>query len=315
MLTAHISRQRCSNAAAKIPLLRDSAWAVWRARRPSSSYDWSAVVRGAAERINTQLRYRRRMEPPFFSVVIPTYNRKDHLLRALDALSRADLPRLRSRGRRPERSAARRFPKNYQPSWRFVACTQSSADLRSPVTRASREAHRAHRRLHRRRLHSRSRLAGEGRAALRRAPLAGLEGRIRSDKLGDPKWRTVSNIDFEGIGFMTANMFYRRDLLQTVGGFDERFHDFREDTDLAWRVMEFGDIPHARDVVVFHPPHPATVERESQVGARQDVSSRPVCCWSAIHDKYISTAAHGSAIIATSRASGITLRADCVNPT
>ena len=50
-----------------------------------------------------------------------------------------------------------------------------------------------------------------------------------------------------------------------MNGFDERFRDFREDTDLAWRVMEFGDIPHARDAVVFHPPHLATVERESQV--------------------------------------------------
>ncbi len=32
------------------------------------------------------------MNPPFFSVVIPTYNRKDHLLRALDALARQTFP-------------------------------------------------------------------------------------------------------------------------------------------------------------------------------------------------------------------------------
>ena len=41
---------------------------------------------------------------------------------------------------------------------------------------------------------------------------------------------------------MTANMFYRRDLLLTMStDLMKTFpQSFREDTDLAWRVMEFG---------------------------------------------------------------------------
>ena len=117
-------------------------------------------------------------------------------------------------------------------------------------------------------------------------PLAGLEGRICSDKIGDPKYRTVSNLNFEGIGFMTANMFYRRELLCRVKGFDERFHDFREDTDLAWRIQEFGEIPHGRDAVVFHPPHPVTIERESQVERARMFGVDPIL-FERHPDKYI----------------------------
>ena len=228
------------------------------------SYDWSAVVRGAAERINTQLHYRRRMEPPFFTVVIPSYNRKDHLLRALDALSQQTFPDFEVVVV-DQSDPPLVIPESYQAKL-VVRCVFS--EQRGPSMARNRGIREA-------RGHvvaftdddciPEADWLEKAARHFDERPLAGLEGRIRSDKLGDPNWRTVSNIDFEGIGFMTANMFYRRDLLQRVGGFDERFQDFREDTDLAWRVMEFGEIPHARDVVVFHPPHPATVERESQV--------------------------------------------------
>ena len=59
----------------------------------------------------------------------------------------------------------------------------------------------------------------------------------------------------------TANMFYRKNILEKVGGFDERFMivtprgkiGHRGDTDLAWRVQNYGKIPFASDVRVFHP--------------------------------------------------------------
>ena len=249
-------------------LQSDPAWRTRLSRTARTEaeqrYDWSAVVRGAAAGIKTQLHYGRRMDPPFFSVVIPSYNRKDHLLRGLDALSRQSFPDFEvvvvDQSEPPIQ-----IPEEYQRKL-AVRCVYS--EQRGPALARNKGIKEA-----------------KGHVIaftdddcipepdwLEKAarhfdahPLAGLEGSIRSDKIGDPKWRTVSNIGFEGIGFMTANMFYRRDLLLKVGGFDERFHDFREDTDLAWRVMEFGDIPHAGDVVVFHPPHPATVERESQM--------------------------------------------------
>lgn len=93
----------------------------------------------------------------------------------------------------------------------------------------------------------------------------GIEGLIKSDKLNDPMYRTVCNEGFEGFGFMTANLFLRLEIFNAANGFDEDFDNphFREDTDLAWRALDYGEIPFARDVEVFHPPHPRSIERES----------------------------------------------------
>ncbi len=244
------------------PTLRERLPKLAR-REAERHYDWSTVVRGAAHRINSLLHYRRRMEPPFFSVVIPTYNRKDHLLRLLDALTQQTFR-----------------------DFEVVAVDQSDPPVEIPDEYKQRLVLRCVYSAARGPAVARNKGIKEARGHViaftdddcipqpdwlenaakhfDERPLAGLEGLIRSDKLGDPKFRTVSNIGAEGLGFMTANMFYRRDLLLRLDGFDERFHDFREDTDLAWRVMDFGDIPHARDAIVFHPPHPVTVERESQ---------------------------------------------------
>ena len=40
--------------------------------------------------------------------------------------------------------------------------------------------------------------------------------------------------------FKTANMAIRRDILNEIGGFDERYFLHREDTDIAWRVIDAG---------------------------------------------------------------------------
>jgi len=95
--------------------------------------------------------------------------------------------------------------------------------------------------------------------------LMGLEGLIYSDHLYDPAWRPVSNIGFEGIGFMTANLFVRSSAFQLLGGFDLQFDrpHFREDTDLGWRLMEVGMVLYAKEVRVFHPALPRHEERES----------------------------------------------------
>jgi GT2 family glycosyltransferase len=54
--------------------------------------------------------------------------------------------------------------------------------------------------------------------------------------------------------FKTANMAYRREVLEEVGGFDERYYIHREDTDLAWRVINSGHrIDWSSECVVHHP--------------------------------------------------------------
>lgn len=95
--------------------------------------------------------------------------------------------------------------------------------------------------------------------------VVGVEGVITSDKINDKNYRPVTNVGFEGIGFMTANLLVRREVFMAVDGFDERFDNphFREDTDLGWRVSQYGKIPFAHDVCVFHPPHIRTDKGES----------------------------------------------------
>ena len=95
--------------------------------------------------------------------------------------------------------------------------------------------------------------------------VVGVEGSILSDRAHDERYRPVTNLGFEGIGFMTANLMLRRDVFAAIDGFDPQFDrpHFREDTDLAWRALEHGTIPFGADVRVYHPPQPRTVEREA----------------------------------------------------
>jgi glycosyltransferase involved in cell wall biosynthesis/GT2 family glycosyltransferase len=99
-----------------------------------------------------------------------------------------------------------------------------------------------------------------------KANVVGVEGLIISDKVDDADYRAVTNVGFEGTGFMTANLFLRREIFNAIDGFDEQFDHphFREDTDLGWRACALGAIPFARDVRVYHPPHPRSVDREGR---------------------------------------------------
>ena len=55
--------------------------------------------------------------------------------------------------------------------------------------------------------------------------------------------------------FVTANCFVRRDVLQQLGGFDDRFRRaWREDSDLHFKLLRaYGEVPAAPLAVVQHP--------------------------------------------------------------
>ena len=59
----------------------------------------------------------------------------------------------------------------------------------------------------------------------------------------------------EDAGFVTANCFCRKAMLERIDGFDERFRlAWREDTDLYFRLCEAGaKVAYLRDAVVVHP--------------------------------------------------------------
>lgn len=54
--------------------------------------------------------------------------------------------------------------------------------------------------------------------------------------------------------FHTCNIFYQRDVLERLGGFDRAFrHKGGEDTDLGWRALDAGGaVAFASDAVVLH---------------------------------------------------------------
>jgi GT2 family glycosyltransferase len=200
---------------------------------------------------------------PFFSVVVPTYERHAHLPRLLDCLAG---------------QSCRDFE--------VILVDQSAMPWQIPDRYASLDVFYEHTDV---RGTSRARNLGawlargdviaftdddcqpepdwlrNARRYFDDAEVIGVEGLIVSDRIDDPDYRAVTNVGFEGIGFMTANLLLTRNAFNAIDGFDEQFDvPFREDTDLGWRACALGRIPFGHDVRVFHPPHPRSVEREAQ---------------------------------------------------
>ncbi len=79
----------------------------------------------------------------------------------------------------------------------------------------------------------------------------------------------------ETAAFVTANCFCRRAILDTLGGFDERFTSaWREDSDLHFRLLEHGfKLRKVPEAIVIHPVRPAPwgvslrMQRKSQFDA------------------------------------------------
>ncbi len=87
--------------------------------------------------------------------------------------------------------------------------------------------------------------------------IAGVEGRIEFENL-------------KGGLYRTCNIFYRKEILEEIDGFDERFSmAFREDSDLAFRILKKGyRIIFAPEVSVSHFPDPLTLKRSFQLAKR-----------------------------------------------
>jgi HAD superfamily hydrolase (TIGR01662 family) len=88
-------------------------------------------------------------------------------------------------------------------------------------------------------------------------PTAGSQGRVRvplPEGRRPTDWeRNVAGL--EGARWVTADMAYRRSALAAVGGFDERFErPYREDADLALRMLHAGFELVRGERTVLHPP-------------------------------------------------------------
>ena len=89
--------------------------------------------------------------------------------------------------------------------------------------------------------------------------VAGVSGRLIATCGARPTDYERNAAQLAHAEFVTANMFYRRDALAAIGGFDERFPiAWREDSDLAFTLLERGErIVRAPRAIVAHPQRPA----------------------------------------------------------
>jgi histidinol-phosphate phosphatase family protein len=108
------------------------------------------------------------------------------------------------------------------------------------------------------------------------ARVAGSQGRIRVPLPAGRRptdWER-NTAGLEGARWATADMAFRRSALEHVGGFDERFERaYREDADLALRLLDAGYTLARGDRAVVHPVRPAgaAVSLRLQAGNADDV--------------------------------------------
>ena len=97
----------------------------------------------------------------------------------------------------------------------------------------------------------------EGTAAFR-GEIAAVNGRVVVPLPAHPTDHARNTTGLEHSLFVTANCFYRKDVLASLGGFDERFPAaWREDSDLFFTLRERGyRWVNAPDAVVVHPVRP-----------------------------------------------------------
>jgi histidinol-phosphate phosphatase family protein len=111
--------------------------------------------------------------------------------------------------------------------------------------------------------------------------VAGVQGRIvvplPLDRRPTDWERTVKGL--ERAQWATADMAYRREALQQVGGLDERFtRNYREDADLGLRITEAGWEIVRGERTIVHPVGPASpwISVKAQAGNADDVLMRAI---------------------------------------
>ena len=243
---------------------RDLAHNLGQAARrlADQKYSWERISAGLGRLLVRSAR-RPKSRRPFFSVLVPSYERPEHLRELME--------RLRAQTYRDfevvvvDQSAA---PWDGRDDYADIDLLYIHTDVKGAVKARNTAA-----------FYARGEVLAftdddcrplddwlaNGRRYFDDASVVGVEGLIVSEKRNDPNYRAVTNEGFEGIGFMTANLMVRRAVFLAEDGFDERFDNphFREDTDFGWRASDHGPIPFGHDVRVYHPPHLRDTERES----------------------------------------------------
>lgn len=82
----------------------------------------------------------------------------------------------------------------------------------------------------------------------------GIEGKVITDEKKGLFGNAPENL--HGGKYIGCNSAYTKTILQKVGGYDTRFFWIRDDSDMAFRVLQHGKIAFAERAVVYHPYRP-----------------------------------------------------------
>lgn len=201
---------------------------------------------------------------PRVSVVVPTKNRVQLLVRCLEALATQTLPHddydvfvVDDGPDASTRAAVERFEARYPMHFRYLPAvhTNGPAAARNigwrmsaaPIVAFTDDD-----------TIPKADWLERGLAAFR-SDTAGVSGGIEMPIPESPTDYELDATRLADAEFVTANVFYRREALEATGGFDERFEAaWREDADLQFTLLEKGyRLEHASDAVVAHPVRPA----------------------------------------------------------
>jgi len=79
-----------------------------------------------------------------------------------------------------------------------------------------------------------------------------------------PLTHQVINVQGHRI-FPTCNIAYKKDFLEKIGGFSNKFqYPHNEDVDLAYRLLEHGDIIFDESIFIIHPPYSRSIFKKLQ---------------------------------------------------
>lgn len=81
--------------------------------------------------------------------------------------------------------------------------------------------------------------------------IAGVEGLTYTE--GKKELYSNAPVNLKGGLFPTCNLSFRKSVLEKIGGFDESYHFYREDTDLAFMAMDYGKMVFCKKARVLHP--------------------------------------------------------------
>ncbi|MBI4210221.1 MAG: glycosyltransferase family 2 protein [Candidatus Diapherotrites archaeon] len=209
------------------------------------------------------------------SVVVPAYNRPELLERAILALSRQSVPQNsyeiivvcgKSAG-------AMRACRHGLASVKNLSClavgSESPAAKRNTGIRAAKGSVVAF--TDDDCVPDRQWLAEILRAFASNPHTAGVEGLTYTE--GETALYHNAPVNLEGGLFPTCNIAYTKELLDGLGGFDESYHFYREDSDLAFRAVSHGNIVFSGKAKVLHPQRrvPLTRPLETLALLKEDV--------------------------------------------